>query len=789
MDTSFQDAFNALRREALETYYGRMNDMQKRAVFQVDGPLLILAGAGSGKTTVLINRIENMVRFGNAYHSSEVPDRVTDDTMDFLRDYIDGTDDDHDRLAAELKYYPIKPWNVLAITFTNKAAGELRQRLSDKLGDAALDIQASTFHSLCVRILRRDIEHLGYSRSFTIYDTDDSVRVIKECLRSARLDEKMFVPKAVLGVISKAKDAMMTPKRMLDEAGSDYRMAGIARVYEAYQAALKTANALDFDDIIVLTVRLFQQFPEVLSHYQNRYKYIMVDEYQDTNHAQYLLISLLAAAHKNLCVVGDDDQSIYKFRGATIENILSFEEQFPGALVIRLEQNYRSTQPILSAANKVIENNTARKGKNLWTDAGDGDKVRIIRLRDEVEEGRLLTDTILDNVKNGAKFSDHVVLYRMNAQSNTVEKSLAKNAIPYRIVGGVRFYERKEIKDMVAYLSVLSNRGDNLRLLRIINEPKRGIGGSTLGAAQEIAEQLGLRLFEVIATADQYAPLSKKSTPLLNFAALMNRLADIADTRPLDELLDTLLEETGYLRMLEAQGFEGVGRIENIMELKSNVVKYTQESEEPSLTGFLEEIALYTDLDNYDASTDAVVLMTIHSAKGLEFDHVFIVGMDEGIFPGKSAMNFPEEIEEERRLAYVAITRAKRRLTITGAQRRLIFGQTIWSRPSRFTAEIPEELVELEDKTLVQKKEGASTYQTRRKGGGTASSTTIGVGAHDPAGATEAVRVGETVEHKVFGPGKVLTAKPMAGDTLLEIEFDRVGVKKVMANFARLTKL
>lgn len=783
---TLDQTYLSLKRKALEKYFGRMNDMQKRAVFKMDGPLLILAGAGSGKTTVLINRIENMIRFGNAFHSDAVPPNP-EAAIHLLRDYIDGSGGDPESLSTALAVSAARPWNILAITFTNKAAGELRERLAASLGPDAQDIQASTFHSLCVRILRRDIEAIGYARSFTIYDTDDSLRVIKASLREARLDEKMFPPKACLHAISKAKDKMLDAAGMLAGAGDDYRMAGIARVYEFYQKALRGANALDFDDIIMLTVRLFQRFPDILAHYQQRYRYIMVDEYQDTNHTQYLLISMLAAAHHNLCVVGDDDQSIYKFRGATIENILSFEEQFPGAGVIRLEQNYRSTQNILSAANRVIENNTARKGKNLWTDAGEGERIRVSRLRDEVEESRFVTDSILENVKNGARFSDHVILYRMNAQSNSVERMLAKNAVPYRIIGGLRFYERKEIKDMVAYLSVLNNHSDNLRLLRIINEPKRGIGGSTLSAAQEISAQLGIPLFEVIATADQYAPLAKKSASLLAFAAMLERLTEYAETRPLDELLNTLLEETGYRLMLELQGFEGAGRLENIMELGSNLVKYRQENEEPTLSGFLEEIALYTDLDNYDAAADSVVLMTIHSAKGLEFPYVYIVGMDEGMFPGKSALSFPEEIEEERRLAYVAITRAKKELTITTAQRRLLFGQTVWGRPSRFIAEIPDELVESEDRTMLQQKE-AATRTNKRPSRVTATAASIGVGAATAA-AGQSYQAGERVEHKVFGAGVILTAKAMAGDTLLEIEFERTGVKKLMANFARLTKI
>lgn len=788
MDTTFQEQFRQLGRQALEKYFGRMNDMQKRAVFQVDGPLLILAGAGSGKTTVLINRIEYMVSFGDIWKAKELPFGADQASLDFLRNYVNGENDDHDTLVTTLQQRPIKPWNILAITFTNKAAGELRQRLEDRLGNAALDIQASTFHSLCARILRREIEALGYARNFTIYDMDDSLRVVKEAIKSIGLDDKMFVPKAMLNAISRAKDSMITPELMRQSAGNDYRVENIAKIYGQYQNVLKSANALDFDDIILLCVILFQQNPDILERYQNRYKYIMVDEYQDTNHTQYVLISLLSMAHKNLCVVGDDDQSIYKFRGATIENILSFEEQFPGAAVIRLEQNYRSTQNILSAANSVIENNTARKGKNLWTDSGDGDKVKFVRLKDEVEESRFISDTVLDNVKNGAKFSDHAVLYRMNAQSNSVERGFAQNAIPYRIVGGLRFYERKEIKDMIAYLSVINNQNDTVRLLRIINEPKRGIGNSTMAAAQEIANTLGISLFEVIATADQYMPISKKSGVLKEFAAMLLEHVALAETGNLDALLDSLLEKTGYLMMLEGQGFEGQGRIENIMELKSNLVKYMQTTDEHSLSGFLEEIALYTDLDNYDASADSVVLMTVHSAKGLEFDHVFIAGMDEGIFPGKSAMNFPEEIEEERRLAYVAITRAKKHLTITGAQKRLMFGQTMWGRPSRFINEINAKFVEQEDRTLVlQHNKGKATVHIQKAR--SASSTAIGVGSAGKAQAAPPLGVGDQVEHKVFGKGSIVSAKPMAGDMLLEIQFDSAGHKKIMANFARLTKL
>jgi len=784
--------YTAARKKALQRYFGGLNEMQRQAVFQMEGPLLILAGAGSGKTTVLISRMENMIRFGNAYHDESPPAGAGGAELELLEAYAGGKELPVDRLCALAAARPVKPWNILAITFTNKAAGELRQRLAVKLGEeVTADIQASTFHSLCVRILRREIEALGYNRSFTIYDADDSLRVIKEAMKAARIDEKILTAKAVRGAISRAKDQLDTPQGMQSRAGDDYKTACVAKVWQAYQHSLKEASALDFDDLILKVVELFTQFPEALAHYQGRYRYIMVDEYQDTNHAQYRLISLLAGKHHNLCVVGDDDQSIYKFRGATIENILSFEEQFPQTVTIRLEQNYRSTGNILSAANQLIANNLQRKGKNLWTNSGEGEPIRVYRVRDELEESRLIADAILEGVKNGARFSDHAVLYRMNAQSNSVEKALAKNAIPYRIIGGLRFYERKEIKDVVAYLSVLVNPGDSLRLSRIINEPKRGIGGSTVTAAQGIADVEGLSLFEVISKAGEYPLLAKKSAVLGDFGGMMDALRQMAEEEPLDRLLDKLLEDTGYLRALELQGFEGQGRIENIMELKSNILRYVQENETPTLAGFLEEIALYTDLDNYDAEADAAVLMTVHSAKGLEFPHVFLVGMDEGVFPGRTAMLYPAEIEEERRLCYVALTRAKERLTVTSTERRLIFGQTTFNRPSRFLGELPREHTDYQDKTVMARKQAREPAKPARSKF-TPSSMSIGVGAAagQPKGPVQSIKAGDSVRHSVFGQGQVLSVKPMGGDTLVEIQFDKkFGVKKVMANFARLTKL
>jgi DNA helicase-2/ATP-dependent DNA helicase PcrA len=779
--------YAALRRQAITKYYGRMNEMQRRAVVQAEGPLLILAGAGSGKTTVLINRIEYMIRFGNAWYQEKPAFSPGEADIAVLNAYLNGGGAEPEELVRVCAADPIKPWNILAITFTNKAADELKNRLSAALGEIGAEVNASTFHSLCVRILRREIEPLGYGRSFTIYDSDDSLRVIRDGLRAANIDEKLMPPRSVLSAISKAKDSMLTPEGLLARNAGDYRTQCVAKVYGHYQAALKRANALDFDDIILLTVRLFQQFPQVLEYYRNRYRYIMVDEYQDTNQVQYLLVSLLAGGHKNLCVVGDDDQSIYKFRGATIENILSFENQFENVAVIRLEQNYRSTQNILSAANAVIANNTARKGKNLWTDAGDGGKIRFIKAQDELEEARLVADEMLAHVEQGGKWSDHAVLYRMNAQSNAVERAMAQRGIPYRIVGGVRFYDRKEIKDVAAYLAVMNNPDDTLRLLRVINEPKRGIGLSTLASAQEIADMLGESLFDVISRADEYAPLSKKAKPLADFARMLRSLADFSEEAPLDEVLDEVLEQTGYLRMLESQGTEGLSRIENVMELKSNILKYMKENPDATLSGFLEEIALYTDIDNYDREADVAILMTIHAAKGLEFPRVTIIGMEEGLFPGRSALNFPEEIEEERRLAYVAITRAKELLTITGAERRMLFGQTMWGRPSRFLNEIPKELLAMfSTRQAAVKKQAAAPAAPQ----GSASSRSIGVGAAAAAPAAGGkIAVGDNVRHKVFGLGQVLEAKAMGGDTLLSIRFETAGMKKIFTNFVQLEKV
>lgn len=785
--SELQERYLSLKKKIIEQEYSRMNDMQRQAVVTVDGPLLILAGAGSGKTTVLVNRIACLLSYGNAYLDTAVPEKIGEREIEFLSQYVQHPNEqEREAVHGILAVRPPRPWNILAITFTNKAAGELKERLNAMLGEDGGEVNAGTFHSVCVRILRRNIDRLGYTGSFTIYDTDDSLRVVKDSMADLGVSDKMFPPKAVLGEISRSKDKMLSPKQFIQSVGSDYRLSVIGKIYDRYQTRLKTANALDFDDLIVLTVRLFEEFPDVLEYYQNRFRYILVDEYQDTNHAQYCLVSLLAGKHHNLCVVGDDDQSIYKFRGATIENILSFEKQFRNAVVIRLEQNYRSTQNILDAANAVISHNQERKGKRLWTQNGDGEKIVVRRASDESAEAEFVASSIVENVKNGRKYSDHAVLYRMNAQSNSVERYFIRSNIPYRIIGGHKFFERKEIKDMLAYLNVINNPSDSVRLKRIINEPKRGIGASTVAAAEQIAEGEGIPLFEVLREADTYPALSRRSGPLKEFVRIITELAFAAEQESLEDLLDQLLQETGYRLMLQADGPEGEVRLENIEELKSNMKNYEEENQDDaSLSGFLEEVALYTDLDNLNQSEDSVVMMTLHSAKGLEFPYVYIVGMEEGIFPSRNILNFPEELEEERRLAYVGITRAKEKLYLLSAASRMLFGSTTRNRSSRFLEEIPGELTDRKDLTV----HTYTPYQPQTKQVPAAFSVEP---AGRPAKAAPAAidfKVGDTVSHRVFGNGMVVSMTPMANDVLVEVAFDKVGTKKIMANFARLKKI
>lgn len=732
-----------------------MNNMQQQAVFCTEGPLLILAGAGSGKTTVLVNRIA----------------------------YI---------LQSEL----CKPWQILAITFTNKAAGELKERICNAVPEGGSDIWAATFHSTCARILRRYGDRIGFTSHFTVYGTDDQKKLVKDILKQLNYDEKMLPVKRVLNEISKAKDEMLTPQEMLKRVGYDNLKQSVAKVYEIYQSRLKTADAMDFDDMLCKTVELFQKCPDILEFYQNQFKYIMVDEYQDTNKVQYKFVSMLAAKYGNICVVGDDDQSIYKFRGATIENILSFENTFKGAKMIRLEQNYRSTQNILNAANGVISNNTMRKGKTLWTENAVGDKIEVHTSDSERDEAQFIAKTILDGVADGRKFSDFAILYRMNAQSNSIEQALSRSGIPHRVIGGRRFYDREEIRDMVAYLQVINNPHDDVRLGRIINVPKRGIGATTLEKASEIAAGLGESIYSVIKDADVYPQLSRAATKLKSFVALIDGLmeAEQSGDYSLAELYNLILEHTDYEKYLKTEKDNPDVRIENIEELSSNIIKFEEDyAEEASLSNFLEEISLQTDIDNYDAEADSSVMMTLHSAKGLEFPVVFIAGLEEGVFPSIATMMNPDELNEERRLAYVGITRAKEKLYITKAKSRMLMGHTSYNKVSRFVNEIPPELLNYTG----EKKTFASTN------GFSASSSHISIGAGSkftpnksfntftkPAVKSGTVyKKGDCVFHKVFGKGMIMKTEKMGNDTMLEVAFDKAGTKTLMANFSKMEKI
>lgn len=802
-----QTEFLSLRRQIIENEFKRMNECQKKAVFQIDGPLLILAGAGSGKTTVLVNRIANMLRFGHAY-TSEFADR-TPDTEDIrlMQAYLAGDKSVYPDIADVLRDRAPKPWQILAITFTNKAANELKERLCLMLGDEANDIWASTFHSSCVKILRRNADRLGFTNRFTIYDTDDSRRVMKECQRLLGIEDRFLSHKTILGEISRAKDSLVPPGEFLKSAGQDTRMQKIGECYKKYQSLLKNADAMDFDDIIFNTVRLFEENPDVLEHYQRQFRYVMVDEYQDTNHAQYKLTSLLADGYRNICVVGDDDQSIYRFRGATIENILSFETRYSDATVIRLEQNYRSTQCILDAANAVIENNSQRKGKNLWTANGAGEKIELKTAEDETGEANFIADKILSSVAKGRHFGDHAVLYRMNAMSGPIERALVKNAIPYRIIGGHKFYDRMEIKDALAYLSVVNNPADKIRLQRIINTPKRGIGDTSVQKANEIADLLGVSLFEVFKTADEYEVLKRAAAKLKAFAAMIESIAAFSEDAPLADTLNRIMEETDYVNALRAEPEKFEDRVQNLNELSATLTRFSEENPEGTLNDYLEEVALLTDIDNYNSDADTVVLMTLHSAKGLEFPVVFIPGMEEGVFPGMQSMYVESEVEEERRLAYVGITRAKQKLYLTHAKSRMIYGSTNYYRPSRFVAEIPEKLLEIHRSVGFRERAGLSSggYGGSAKAntgsgtytsvGSSASGSVVNRGFSKTAGGAKSsaalpdFKSGDIVEHKAFGTGVISTIRPMGNDMLLEVVFQKVGTKKLMARMANLKKI
>lgn len=789
----------ALRRAVLEKDFARMNDRQKQAVFTVNGPLLILAGAGSGKTTVLINRIANILRYGDAYNSTYLRDELDENDIAACKAYIENGTPLTTESQRHLSVSACVPRRIMAITFTNKAAGELKDRLCAMLGETANDIWASTFHSTCARILRCDGERIGYSSHFTVYDTDDQRRLMKSILKELDISEKNITPKSILNEISRAKDSLISPAEYALTVGDDFRLKIISRAYTTYQKRLEDADAMDFDDLINKVVELFKKCPDVLERYQNRFYYLMVDEYQDTNHAQYTFVRMLAEKNGNLCVVGDDDQSIYKFRGATIENILSFENTFQNATVIRLEQNYRSTQNILDAANAVIEHNTERKGKTLWTQNGTGAMIHLHTAENETDEAERITKIILDGVAAGRKFSDYAVLYRMNSQSLTFERNFAKSGVPHRIIGGTRFYERREIREMIAYLSVINNPSDEMRLRRIINTPKRSIGDRSVEVAAQIGQQTGETLFEVVSHAKDYPALSRAANKMTLFAAQMQGLIELNNDEEvtLGELYDELVERIDYLSFLKTDDPESAeDRAANVQELASNLRRFEEENPEGTLSDFLEEVSLITDIDNYDNNADSVVLMTVHSAKGLEFPVVFLPGMEENIFPGMASVYVPSEVEEERRLAYVAITRAKEELYIFHAESRMIFGMTNRNRVSRFVEEIPETLVEhTRSRDYSARPVSMPSFGGAKPFGEAPKTKSVAeAGGFTPKPRVKPApagtyRVGDTVLHKAFGTGLIVSATPMANDTLLEVAFDKVGTKKLFANFARLTKV
>lgn len=786
-----KERFVALKKQILNREYGFLNPEQRRAVFAPDGPLLILAGAGSGKTTVIVSRIEYLIRYGNTYHADFVPADLTQDDLMAMARYAAAPDPTLTARVTELiRFNPIAPWKILAITFTNKAAAELKARLEQKLGSAGLDIWAATFHSACVRILRQEIEKLGYDRSFTIYDTTDSRRVIKDCISRHGLDEKLYAPKNVLSIISNAKNSCVTPDEMRRQYEMVPRMKQMASLYESYCLALKKANALDFDDIILLTVRILQDFPETRQMWMNRFDHVLVDEYQDTNPLQYQLVSLLRKKDGNLCVVGDDDQSIYRFRGATIENILMFEERFDNATVIKLERNYRSTQTILDAANHVIANNVGRKSKSLWTENGKGQTISVCCAYDEGHEADTIAAAIekLHN-QQGVPYNECAVLYRTNAQSRAIEGAMRSHRIPARVIGGQSFFDRKEVKDIMSYLCLIVNPTDDLRLRRIINEPKRAIGDTTVAAIAAVAEAENLSMLEVCRNADDYPTLSRAREKLKAFALMMVDLIAYNECNPLNTLIDEVLERTGYAEALKSdESYED--RIENISELNSAIVRYMQGEEEPTLFGFLERTSLLSDADDYEQADESVALMTMHTAKGLEFNHVFLPGMEEGLFPSSMSLDEEGGIEEERRLCYVGITRAKKTLTLLYTRMRMLYGTTLYPQMSRFIEEIPQELYV---KSGAREGERQAEQRARNLSPQNTPSFTLRQAANarptpKPSAPMVQFVVGEQVKHRVFGVGTVLSVKPMANDCMLEIQFGSQ-TKKIMANYANLQKI
>ena len=816
--TDLERRFIQARHDAIATEYSNLNPCQRQGVLATEGPLLLLAGAGSGKTTVLIHRVANLLRFGRGSDTDEIPIPISEDEVQFLEQYAAAPDAAQRPLMEYLcAVEPARPWEVLAITFTNKAANELKERLGRMLGEeVAADVWASTFHSACVRILRRDIDRLGFDRSFTIYDSDDSKRVIKDIIKELELEEKSFPPREVQTIISRAKNDMQTPEDFAEQgkAINDWRKIRMGKVYLLYNKKLRDANALDFDDLLWHTVRLLETADDVREYYQRKFRYILIDEYQDTNALQYRLAALLTNQAKNICVVGDDDQSIYRFRGADITNILSFERQFRGARVIRLEQNYRSTQNILDAANAVIRHNQGRKGKTLWTENGRGELVTVKTTYNESDEANFVLGQIMMYYRRGGNWGDCAVLYRTNAQSNAMEYACKRNGVPYKIYGGLKFFDRAEVKDMLAYLCVINNPTDDLRLRRIINVPARKIGAATVDKAQLIAARYGLTLYDVLCRAEEFPELKSSAAKLKPFTDMIEEMRRRLPDCPLPEFYDYVCERSGYAPALrEKDDVESRGRLENVQELKSSILTYLENAEgtEPSLSGFLDEIALYTDLDSRADGDNCVTMMTMHAAKGLEFPQVFVVGMEEGLFPGNRAMGDGAEMEEERRLCYVAMTRAREKLTLTNARQRTLYGRTTPCMPSRFLNEIPEENMEWLSKPQPRSESweerdsdygdrgygsyggygqrSAAPVVTRRepaepKAGALRSAAGASKAAPKAAAPRMQIQAGETVEHDAFGRGLVLSVRAMGGDALVEVAFDSVGTKKLMLKMA-----
>ena len=791
---NLQQQFISCRQALFNKLYSNLNNRQRDSIYTVNGPLLVLAGAGSGKTTVLVHRIAHIIKYGNAYYNEYIPENITVTDIERLQSAVELSNTEINEILSEYIIpgdNPCPAWSVLSITFTNKAANEMKNRINSVIGEMADEIWAGTFHSICMRILRKYGDRVGYRSGFSIYDTDDVKKVVSACFKSLNIDDKLLPIKSVINQISRAKDRLMTPEEFAVEAGNDYRLSQMASVYTMYQKVLSNSNVLDFDDIIMQTVNLLANDAEIRDYYQRRFKYVCVDEFQDTNRAQYELIRLLSGNYNNLMVVGDDDQSIYKFRGATIANILNFERDFKDSKIIKLEQNYRSSKNILYTANSIIRNNITRRGKELWTDNVEGEKVYLKKAENQIDEAKFIINKIMESViREKRKLSNFAVLYRVNAQSNSLEQIFAKSGIAYRIVGGVRFYERKEIKDIMSYLHVINNTDDNLRLKRIINEPKRKIGDATVNSIDQLAIENNTSMFKIMENSDKFPLIAKSAYRLKDFTNIIKGLQEIAEFEKLSVLIDKTIDLTGYREMLVAGGEMEHDRLENVQELITNAIEFENNREEVTLNAFLEEIALVADIDNYDTDAEAVTLMTIHSAKGLEFPVVFLPGWEDGLFPSIQSAMDPDELEEERRLAYVAVTRAKEKLYSIHVRERLLYGRTQYNQVSRFIGEIPEEFLEIDEpkKVVVEKdKDGKKKNKNviskefyKKSDLSNNIGKTVGF---------EKFNEGDQVSHITFGVGEILSVSEMGSDILYEIAFEDIGTKRLMATYAKLKKI